>query len=135
MRETALDTITLELVAEEEIEVEERVTVVKVADVDVVAARLVLEEAELEPQPNCTWPSSYVAVVLEKLPHAMVVIAFKFAPENEEKGTVIVWVAPVSPLTVKYLDVNLHWNQHLIPLSLLDSVKRTATHVVAEHEV
>jgi len=54
VREAALDVVTLERVAEEETEVEERVTVVKVADVDVVAGRLVLEEAELEPQPSCT---------------------------------------------------------------------------------
>lgn len=55
------------------------------------------------PQPNCTWLISHVTVVLENALQAKAVTALLLAPANEVNGTVTVWVAPVRPLTTKYL--------------------------------
>ena len=51
-------------------------------------------------QPNWIWLICHVAVVLEKLLQTNAVIAFRFAPVKELKGTVIVCVEPVRPVIV-----------------------------------
>ena len=51
---------------------------------------------------SCVEPISHAVPVAKPL-NRKALIAFKFAPEKELSGTVMVWVAPVSPLTWKYV--------------------------------
>jgi len=58
------------------------------------------DDATAPPQPNWTLLICHVAVVLEKPDQTTATTALPLAPAKLVKGTVIVWEAPVRPVTV-----------------------------------
>ena len=84
-------------------------TVDMVLRAEVVVAPLVAETEVLPPallpQPKTMLLICHVAVVEENPAHTKPVTALALAPENWERGMLMVWVLPVNPVIETYLEV------------------------------